>query len=79
LHDIAWELPVAATVCFDRLGYRAEWLTTHRIALDSVRELGDRRGEAWVLNNLGMVLGQQHVDGAVGYFEQALAIFREIW
>ncbi len=77
LHDIAWKLPVAATVCFDRLGYRAEWLTTHRIALDSVRELGDRRGEAWVLNNLGMVLGQQHVNDAVGYFEQALAILRE--
>jgi DNA-binding SARP family transcriptional activator len=77
LHDIAWKLPVAASVCFDRLGYRTEWLTTHRIALDSVRELGDRRGEAWVLNNIGMVLGQQHVNGAVGYFEQALAILRE--
>ena len=74
LHDIAWKLPVAASVCFDRLGYRTEWLTTHRIALDSVRELGDRRGEAWVLNNIGMVLGQQHVNEAVGYFEQALAI-----
>jgi DNA-binding SARP family transcriptional activator/Tfp pilus assembly protein PilF len=78
LHDIAWKLPVAATVCFDRLGYRSEWLSTHRIALDSVQKLGDRRGEAWVLNNLGMVLGQQHQDDAVGYFERALAILREI-
>jgi DNA-binding SARP family transcriptional activator len=78
LHDVAWKLPVAATVCFDRHGYRTEWLATHRIALASVRELGDRRGEAWVLNNLGMVLGQQHQDEAVGYFEQALAILREI-
>jgi DNA-binding SARP family transcriptional activator/Tfp pilus assembly protein PilF len=78
LHDIAWKLPVAATVCFERLGYRGEWLATHRIALASVRELEDRRGEAWVLNNLGMVLGLQHVNDAVGYFEQALAILREI-
>jgi DNA-binding SARP family transcriptional activator/Tfp pilus assembly protein PilF len=77
-HDIAWKLPVAATVCFDRHGYRAEWLTTHRIALGSTRELGDRRGEAWVLNNLGMVLGQQRVHDAIGYFEQALALYREI-
>jgi len=77
LHDIAWKLPVAAAVSFDRQGYRTDWLTTHRIALASVRELGDRRGEAWVLNNLGMVLGQQHDDGAIGYFEQALAIHRE--
>ena len=65
-------------VCLDRLGYRAEWLATHRIALASARELGDRRGEAWVLNNLGMVLGQQHIGDAIGYFEQALAIYREI-
>jgi DNA-binding SARP family transcriptional activator len=77
-HDIAWKLPVAATVCFDRHGYRTEWLTTHRIALPSARELGDRRAEAWVLNNLGMVLGQQHDDDAIDYFEQALAILREI-
>jgi DNA-binding SARP family transcriptional activator len=77
-HDIAWKLPVAATVCFDRHGYRTEWLTTHRIALPSARELGDRRAEAWVLNNLGMVLGQQHADDAIDYFEQALAILREI-
>jgi DNA-binding SARP family transcriptional activator len=77
LHEIAWKLPVAAAVSFDRHGYRTEWLNTHRIALASVRELGDRRGEAWVLNNLGMVLGQQHVNDAVGHFEQALALHRE--
>jgi tetratricopeptide (TPR) repeat protein len=77
LHDIAWKLPVAATVSFDRLGYRAEWLATHRIALDSARKLGDWRAEAWVLNNIGTVLGQQHVNDAIGYFEQALAVVRE--
>jgi DNA-binding SARP family transcriptional activator/Tfp pilus assembly protein PilF len=78
LHDIAWKLPVAAVVCFDRHGYRAEWLTTHRIALASVRELGDRRGEAWVLNNLGMVFGRQGLSDAIGYFEQAVAILDEV-
>jgi len=77
LHDVAWKLPVATAVCFDRHGYRTEWLATQRIALASVRELGDRRGEAWVLNNIGMVLGQQHENDAVGYFEQALAILRQ--
>ena len=76
-HDVAWKLPVAIMVCFDRLGYRTEWLTTHRIALDSAQKIGDRYGEAWVLNNLGMVLGDQRADDALGYFEQALAIHRE--
>jgi DNA-binding SARP family transcriptional activator/Tfp pilus assembly protein PilF len=78
LHDIAWKLPVAAVVCFDRHGYRAEWLTTHRIALASVRELGDRRGEAWVLNNLGMVFGRQGLSDAISYFEQAVAILHKV-
>jgi tetratricopeptide (TPR) repeat protein len=78
LHDIAWKLPVAMKVCLDRLGYRAESLAMHRIALDSARKLRDRSAEAWVLTNLGMVLGQQHIDDAIGCFEQALAIYREI-
>jgi DNA-binding SARP family transcriptional activator len=77
LHDIAWKLPVAVMVCFDRHGYRAEWMTTHRIALESAREAGDRSAEALVLNNLGVVLGEQRADDAVGCFEQALAIYRE--
>jgi DNA-binding SARP family transcriptional activator/tetratricopeptide (TPR) repeat protein len=78
LHEIAWKLPVAAMISFELHGYRAEWLTTHRIALDSAREQGDRSGEARVLNNLGMVLGEQRADDAVGYFEQSLAIYREL-
>jgi tetratricopeptide (TPR) repeat protein len=78
LHDIAWKLPVAMKVCLDRLGYRPESLAMHRIALDSVRKLGDRPAEAWVLTNLGTVLGQQRAHESVGYFEQALAIYREI-
>jgi DNA-binding SARP family transcriptional activator/tetratricopeptide (TPR) repeat protein len=77
-HDIAWKLPVAAMSCFELHGYRAEWITTHQIALRSAREAGDRLGEARALNNLGIVLGQQRTDGAVGYFEQALAIHREL-
>jgi tetratricopeptide (TPR) repeat protein len=77
MHDIAWKLPVAAMVCFDFLGYRAEWIATHRIGLASTRELGDRRAEVWTLNNLGMVLSQQRDDDAIDYFEQAMAIHRE--
>ena len=78
LHDIAWKLPAVMKNGFDRLGYRAEWLATHRIALSSVRELGDRPGEARILNNLGMVLGQMHLHEAIDYFDQALAIYRDI-
>jgi DNA-binding SARP family transcriptional activator/Tfp pilus assembly protein PilF len=78
LHEIAWKLPVAAMVGFDRHGYRAEWLATHQIALASARAIGERQGEAWVMNNLGMVLSQQRTDDALRYFRQALAIHEEL-
>ena len=78
LHAIAWKLPVAVLGCFNTLSLRAEWLAAHLVALDSARIAGDRQGEAWVLNNLGMVSIQQHQDEAIGYFEQAQAIHREI-
>ncbi len=77
-HDIAWKLPVSAMVGFDRNGYRAEWAATHKIALASARQLGDRRGEAWVLNNLGMVASQQRAAEALDLLGQALEICREI-
>ncbi|HEY5018732.1 MAG TPA: tetratricopeptide repeat protein, partial [Streptosporangiaceae bacterium] len=77
LHDVAWKLPVAIMACFDRHGYRAEWLATHQVALASARAAGDRHGEAWVLNNIGMVLSQQRAEEALGYLERALALHRE--
>ena len=70
LHDIAWKLPVTAMICLELHGYRAEWITTHRIALASAESSVTGFGEARVLNNLGVVLGQQHVDDAIGHFER---------
>jgi tetratricopeptide (TPR) repeat protein/transcriptional regulator with XRE-family HTH domain len=75
-HDIAWKLPVAAMSFFNRRAYWEEWLATHRVALDSARRAGDQQGEAWVLNNIGMVHGQLGMPDTVGCYEQALAIRR---
>ena len=74
---VAWKLPVAALSFFNRRTYRAEWVTTHRIALASARRAGDRPAEAWVLNSLGIVYAQQGLPEATECFEQALAIRRE--
>jgi DNA-binding SARP family transcriptional activator len=78
MDDIAWKLPVAALSFFNRRTYRAEWVTTHGIGLSSARRAGDRAAEAWILNNLGMVHAQLLMPDAIGYFEQALAIRREL-
>jgi tetratricopeptide (TPR) repeat protein len=77
LHDVAWKLPVAAMACFDRHGYRTEWGTAHRVALSSARAIGDQHGEAWVLNNIGMVLTQQGAEDALSYLEQAMQLHRQ--
>jgi tetratricopeptide (TPR) repeat protein len=77
-HDVAWKLAVAALACFDRHGYRAEAIATHEVALASARAAGDRHGEAWVLNNLGVLLSQDGDEDVLGYFEQAMTIRREL-
>ena len=74
LDVLAWQLPVAAFGFFNRRTYWADWVDTHQIGLSSVRRLGDRRGEALVLNNLGMAFARRRMAEAAGYFEQALTI-----
>jgi DNA-binding SARP family transcriptional activator len=78
LHEIAWKLPAAAMSFFYRRSHWADWVATHSGGLDSARILGDRLAEAWMLNNLGMAFGLQRKEQAVGCFEEALAIYREI-
>lgn len=64
---------------YNTLGKQQEALTYYQQALVIGREVGDRRGEGVMLNNLGLVykaLGKQ--QEALSYFEQALVIGREV-
>ena len=78
LHDIAWRLPAPLFIIFNSRGNWADCIATHRIALDSARQAGNRQGEAWVLNNLGDALGVTRDPEGIGYLERSLAIRREI-
>jgi DNA-binding SARP family transcriptional activator len=78
LHETAWKLAAAAMSFFYRRSHWADWVTTHQVGLASARRVGDRRGEAWMLNNLGMAYGVQRLGESVACFEQALALCREI-
>jgi DNA-binding SARP family transcriptional activator len=78
LHEVAWRLPAPLFRIFETRGNWADLVTTHRIALDSARRVGNRQGEAWVLNNLGEALARTHDSEGIGCLEQALAISREV-
>jgi DNA-binding SARP family transcriptional activator len=73
-HQIAWKLPAAAMSFYYRRSHWGDWVTTHQTGLESARAIGDRQAQAWMLNDLGMAYGVQHMPEAVGCFEQALAI-----
>jgi DNA-binding SARP family transcriptional activator len=77
LHEIAWRLPPTLFPVFNRRSNWAECVTMHRVALESARKVGDRLGEAWVLNQLGFALARLRDAEAFGHLEQALAIRRE--
>jgi DNA-binding SARP family transcriptional activator len=78
LHEIAWRLPAPLFIVFNSRHNWADCITTHRIALDSARQAGNRQGEAWILNNLGDALGRIGDSEGIGHLEQALAIRHEI-
>ena len=77
-HDLAWRLPAPLYGVFNRRGNWTDCIATNRIALDSARAAGNRQGEAWALNNLGLALGVSHESESISDLEQALAIRREI-
>jgi DNA-binding SARP family transcriptional activator/Tfp pilus assembly protein PilF len=78
LHEVAWRLPAPLFTVFNRRGNWADLVTTHRIALASARQVRNRQGEAWVLNNLGEALGYARENEGIDLLEEALAIRREI-
>jgi DNA-binding SARP family transcriptional activator len=77
-HEIAWRLPAPLFWVFYHRDNWVDLVTTHRIALVSARQVGNRQGEAWVLNNLGIALVTTGHSEGIGLLEQALAIRREI-
>jgi DNA-binding SARP family transcriptional activator/tetratricopeptide (TPR) repeat protein len=77
LHDIAWRLAAAVSVLFNRRSNYADCVTTQRVAADSARKVGDRLGQAWVLNQLGFALARLRDPEAFVHLEQALAVRQE--
>jgi DNA-binding SARP family transcriptional activator len=77
LHDIAWRLPVALFPLFNRRDNWTDCVSVHRTGLISARKVGNRRGEAWVLQNLGQALAKLRSTEALGHLEEAFTIRSE--
>jgi DNA-binding SARP family transcriptional activator len=78
LHEIGWRLPAPLFQMFSSRGNWADCIATSRIALGSARQVGNRQGEAWILNNLGDALGFTRHSEGIDCLERSLAIRREI-
>jgi DNA-binding SARP family transcriptional activator/tetratricopeptide (TPR) repeat protein len=76
--DVAWKLPVASWSFFVLRKPRADWIACARIALGAARRGGDRFGEAWVLNGLGLAYADRQPAEAIDCFRQALRVRHEI-
>ena len=78
LHDVAWRLPPTLFPVFSRRSNYADCVTSHRVAVESARTVGDRQAEAWARNQLGFALVMLRDPEAVSHLEQALSIRREV-
>lgn len=77
-HLVAWKLPAVLWDFFSLHGHWADWITTHDIGLTAAQHGGDRRGEAWMENNLGTAYrGLGRFEEALDHFHRALAINQE--
>jgi tetratricopeptide (TPR) repeat protein len=78
LHEITWRLAPPLYILCNRRGNWADCIAMHRIGLDSARKVGNRQGEAWILNNLGDALGVVRDPEAIELLQESLAIREEI-
>jgi DNA-binding SARP family transcriptional activator len=78
LDDVALRLPTALFPLYNRRGDWTDCVTAHRVAVASAHRAGNRRGEAWALQNLGQALGKLGDIEALGHLERALAIREEL-
>ncbi|MFI0411540.1 tetratricopeptide repeat protein [Actinomadura sp. 3N508] len=78
LPEHAWKLSVVLRNIYMRFNPFEDWVATSRIGLEAARSAGDRRGEAELLESLGMAYTQSHeLERGAESHSAALLIRRE--
>jgi tetratricopeptide (TPR) repeat protein len=79
LFHIACKLPDVLRGFYNLRKYWSDWETTHDIALEAARRLGDTYGEASMLNGIGTLMKQTNRSAeAIGYHRSALDLRRRL-
>ncbi|MCS7479233.1 tetratricopeptide repeat protein [Umezawaea endophytica] len=79
LHRLCWQLAYILRDFFFLAKLWDPWIDTHLVAASSARAVGDSKALAMTLDNLGMAhVDRGDLEVAVGYFEEALELFREL-
>lgn len=78
LLHLAWQLPAVLRSYYMRHNLFEDWLTTGRLGLDAARAIGERRGEAELLDSLGMAyVAAQQLNAGSECHLAALSLRRE--
>jgi DNA-binding SARP family transcriptional activator/tetratricopeptide (TPR) repeat protein len=78
LDELCWELAVTSATLFESGFCNDDWRESHARALEVVRRMRNRRGEAALLYSLGTLELGIRIVTAREYFERSLQIFEEI-
>jgi DNA-binding SARP family transcriptional activator len=79
LDESCWQLATMLVTLFEVRGYAELWESTHRVALQAVREAGNLRGQAAVLRSLGALhLSRGEYEAADPFLATALSMFDEM-
>jgi len=79
LHELTWLLSAFTQSYYSLRARWSDWLTTNELGLRSVRHVGDRAAQAYLLTARGEALGRTHqLTAAQGCFAESLEIRRDI-
>jgi tetratricopeptide (TPR) repeat protein len=79
LRDLAWQLPAVLRSYYMRHNLFEDWFSTGQLGLDAARLIGERRGEAELLDSLGMAhVAAQQLDAGAQCHLGALSLRREL-
>lgn len=79
LRSLAWQLPTVLRSYYMRHNLFGDWFASSQLGLDAARALGDRHGEAELLDSLGMAnVATQQLTTGTECHAAALALRREL-